>query len=91
MCDAFKRCLDEDPIVPSYTRTWCTPPDPITGYKALPVTKIGGHACCKDVDLCNKELDPVLWDYRTKHPVVYDAEGLRRDFFERNVFSEWIF
>lgn len=47
------------------------------------MTEIGGHACCKEIDLCNKELDPVLWDYRKPgNPVLYDEEGLKHNFSE---------
>lgn len=55
------------------------------------MTKIGGHLCCEDLDLCNKELDPVLWDYRKPgNPVLYDKEGLKSDEMCFS-FLEWIF
>uniref|UniRef100_A0A336M3U3 receptor protein serine/threonine kinase n=1 Tax=Culicoides sonorensis TaxID=179676 RepID=A0A336M3U3_CULSO len=70
------RCLDEDPIFPSFVFTWCMPADPILGYKAHPVTKIGGHGCCKNEDLCNKKLEPEIWDYRIPDkPKIYDKEA----------------
>lgn len=50
---------------------WCNS-NPKNGPTARPVTKIGGHLCCQNADLCNKDLVPTLWDYRNgKEPVLY--------------------
>lgn len=55
---------------------WCKADDPLTGPRARPVSIIGGHACCRDTDLCNKKINPVLWDYRKsgENPVLYDEK-----------------
>lgn len=56
--------------------TWCKAVnDPKRPPRTLPVTPIGGHACC-DSDLCNKNLTIQLWDYRDPdHIVPFDESG----------------
>lgn len=66
-------CLDQTNMFPPGRSIWCNKRN---GPTARPIAQIGGHACCGNADMCNKQLKPKILDYR-RYPVKeYNKGGL---------------
>lgn len=65
------RCLDKSQFFPPGRSIWCN--NNRRGPTTRPTAAVGGHACC-NTTLCNKQLQPIILDYR-KTPVKEYIQG----------------
>lgn len=93
------RCLDKSQFFPPGRSIWCN--SNRKGPTARPTSTIGGHACCGDSNLCNRQLKPIILDYRQSPATVFNQGDRQRDaqliiisyfvFLSQSNLTKWIF